>query len=296
MTVEHRRSNPQKPERVVVVGARGFVGSDLCARLGTDGVEVVPLSSADVDLSRPNSVDQLKAQIRPSDVVVLVAALTPDKGKDIATLMRNLAMGAHFCAALGEGACSHVVYISSDAVYADDANPVREDSCCHPSGYHGLMHLTRETMLQETCAAAGIPLFILRPSLLYGARDTHNGYGPNRFMRLSTSGEGIELFGNGEEKRDHVYIGDLSELAYAGITHTSEGVINVATGDSHAFHSVASLAIGQLDSSSKIEPQPRAHPITHRHFDVTAILKAFPDFPITGLEAGLERMATELND
>ena len=293
---EYRLPDPQEPNRVVVVGARGFVGSDLTARLQVDGIDVLPISSSDVDLCSPDSIDLLKEQIESDDVVVLVSALTPERGKDIRTLMNNLAMGEHFCGALSQQACAHVVYISSDAVYEDDANPVREDSCCHPSSYHGLMHLTREAMLRETCAAAGIPLFILRPSLLYGARDTHNGYGPNRFMRLAASGEGIKVFGNGEEKRDHVYIGDLSELAHAGIVRRSEGVLNAATGDSRSFHDVASLSIARLESQSQIEPQPRATPITHRHFDVTEVHKAFPSFSFTSLEVGLEQMEGELDE
>jgi nucleoside-diphosphate-sugar epimerase len=294
--IDYRLPDPQEPNRVVVVGARGFVGSDLTARLQVDGIDVLPISSSDIDLCSLDSIDLLKEQIESDDIVVLVSALTPDRGKDIHTLMNNLAMGEHFCGALSQQACAHVVYISSDAVYEDDANPVREDSCCHPSSYHGLMHLTREVMLRETCAASGIPLFILRPSLLYGARDTHNSYGPNRFMRLAASGEGIKVFGNGEEKRDHVYIGDLSELAHAGIVRRSEGVLNAATGDSRSFHDVASLSIARLESQSQIEPQPRATPITHRHFDVTEVHKAFPNFSFTSLEVGLEQMEGELDE
>ena len=47
-------------------------------------------------------------------------------------------------------------------------------------------------------------LAILRPTLIYGAGDPHNGYGPNRFRRLAATGKPIILFGEGEERRDHV--------------------------------------------------------------------------------------------
>jgi UDP-glucose 4-epimerase len=293
--IEHRQSSPRKPKRVVIAGASGFVGTDLCAKLQGDGVKVVPLSSTDLDLCNSGSVEKLQGLMETDDVVVFVSARTPDKGKDIHTLMSNLAMGENFCAALSKQACKQVVYVSSDAVYADDANPIREDSCCHPSGYHGIMHLAREAMLRETCSAAKIPLFILRPSLLFGAGDTHNGYGPNRFMRLAQSGEDIKVFGDGEEKRDHVYVPDLTELTHAGIGHCSEGVLNVATGQSHSFHDVATAAIAQLGSKSQIAPQPRSTTITHRHFDVTEIHKTFPGFSITSLETGLEMMAGGLD-
>jgi len=38
----------------------------------------------------------------------------------------------------------------------------------------------------------------------------------------------------------------------------------------------------------QIENRPRQTPVTHRHFDVTAILKAYPTFAFTPLEQGLK--------
>jgi hypothetical protein len=39
---------------------------------------------------------------------------------------------------------------------------------------------------------------------------------------------------------------------------------------------------------------PRANPITHRHFDVTATMTAFPRFRYTDLDTGLARFAASL--
>jgi hypothetical protein len=43
----------------------------------------------------------------------------------------------------------------------------------------------------------------------------------------------------------------------------------------------------------EIATSPRANPITHRHFDVSALLSAFPGFRFTPLADGLARMAAE---
>ena len=43
---------------------------------------------------------------------------------------------------------AHLVYISSDAVYADEANPVNERSALAPSTLHGMMHAARELMFR----------------------------------------------------------------------------------------------------------------------------------------------------
>lgn len=294
--IEHIHQSPVSPRRVVVLGGSGFVGQSLVAHLAALNFETVSFSSVDINLCEPESVDRLQGELRSDDALVFISALTPDRGRDIRTLMKNQTMGEHVCSALGESSCSHVVYISSDAVYADDANPVRESSYCSPSSFHGLMHLARERMLAFTLSEPQIPLLILRPSLLYGADDTHNGYGPNRFLRLARSSEPVALFGNGEEKRDHVYIEDVSRLIGLGLTHRSQGVLNVATGTAVTFMDVARLVFEQLGEEANIDCLPRSQPITHRHFDVTLAHQALPSFAYTSLANGLAETISQSGD
>jgi nucleoside-diphosphate-sugar epimerase len=285
--IRHRHAVPTPPARVVVLGASGFVGGDLVCHLRESGIPVLGLSSRDVDLLRPESVVLLESLSRPGDAVVFVSALTPDRGKDVRTLMRNLVMGEHVAAFVERSACTHLVYVSSDAVYDDGTNPVREDSPCNPASFHGVMHLARERMLTHAARKANVPYLVLRPTLLYGANDTHNGYGPNRFLGTAPRQRTIQLFGQGEEKRDHVYIRDLSRLLVLGLSHRSEGLLNVATGRSVAFREVASLVAELCPAGVRIECLPRATPVTHRHFDVTATFQAFPSFRFTPLATGL---------
>jgi UDP-glucose 4-epimerase len=146
------------------------------------------------------------------------------------------------------------------------------------------MHLAREIMLR---AALKLPLAILRPTLIYGAKDPHNGYGPNRFRRLAAKGEAITLFGEGEEKRDHVHISDVAALVSATLHQRSTGMLNIATGKSTSFREVAEMVAAHSGGSVEIRATPRQNPITHRHFDIVDCLKAFPDFHYISLRDGL---------
>ncbi|MGH9346433.1 MAG: NAD-dependent epimerase/dehydratase family protein [Vicinamibacterales bacterium] len=273
--------------RVVVLGGSGFVGRSLLSHLDTKGIATLALTSRDLDLTGAAAGRLLAPHLRPGDALVFAAALTPDKGKDIATLMKNLAMGEQVSAALAAAPCAHVVYISSDAVYADDADPVNEASCTNPSSYHGLMHLVRERMLAMTLGS-GTPLAIVRPSLLYGSGDTHNGYGPNRFLRTARADRTIALVGRGEERRDHVFIDDLSRLIALVLTNRSAGALNVATGTSRSFGDVAER-VAALVPGTRVESMPRSGAVTHRSFDVAAVDAAFPGFRFATLEEGLAR-------
>ena len=286
----------KKPGRVVVLGASGFVGQAISVGIRGSGSEVSALSSADIDLTQPESIDALGRTVGAHDSLVIVSAITPDKGKDAATLMRNLTMGQHLSAFLDQAKRAHVVYISSDAVYADEANPVNETSCCDPSSFHGLMHLVRERMFADAARKQGTPYLILRPCSVYGAGDTHNSYGPNRFLRTALKDHQISLFGQGEEKRDHIYIKDLSRLVSLCLARSSEGVLNVATGQSVSFFEVAEKIARVCGDGVEIKGSPRANPVTHRHFDVTSIHKAFPDFVLTSLDDGLAEFLREIKD
>lgn len=292
--IQHLQQEASPPKRVVVLGASGFVAKELVRHLSEQRIETLALGSSQLDLRQPASVEALQKTLRPDDSLVFISALTPDRGRDIRTLMNNLSMAEHVCAALEKTPCAHVVYVSSDAVYSDDVNPVRENSCTGPSSFHGLMHLAREQMLAHTLAKTKTPLFILRPSLLFGAADTHNGYGPNRFLRLAIKGERITLFGEGEEKRDHIYIKDVSKLIGLALAHRSAGTLNCATGVSTSFRDVATAAVGLSKTPVSVEGTPRQNPITHRHFDITETLKAFPQFSYTPLAAALAESHREV--
>jgi len=282
--LEHGQDAPLKPKRVVVIGAGGFVGGAVVRRLTRDGVPAHGLTRKELDLLADGAADRLTAALDPDDSAVFVSALAP--ARTPALLVQNLRMAEAVGKALAARPVAHLVYISSDAVYADDANPVTERSCCQPSSLHGMMHAARELMLKTDVKA---PLAVLRPSLLYGARDPHNGYGPNRFRRLAEKGEAITLFGEGEEQRDHVFIDDVAQLVALALSHRSRGVLNIATGVSTSFRDIAEKVVSLAGSRSEIRGTPRQNPITHRHFDITDCLKAFPKFRYTPLDEGLAR-------
>jgi UDP-glucose 4-epimerase len=280
--LEHSSSVRKSPSRVVVLGAGGFVGGAITDRLTGEKVPILALTRNELDLLKPEASATLQRLLRADDRVVFVSALAPTRNN--AMLIDNLRMAEAVCAALAAQSVAHLVYISSDAVYSDDANPVTERSCQQPSSLHGAMHLAREIMLRT---ALKLPLAILRPTLIYGAKDPHNGYGPNRFRRLAAKGEAITLFGEGEEKRDHVHIADVAALVSATLHQRSTGTLNIATGKSTSFREVAEMVAAHSGGSVEIRGTPRQNPITHRHFDIVDCLKAFPDFHYISLRDGL---------
>jgi nucleoside-diphosphate-sugar epimerase len=198
--------------------------------------------------------------------------------------MRNLAMGRAVCEATRSVELAQLIYASSDAVYSFATTLVCEDTPAIPTDLYGAMHRTRELML---AAEAKAPLAVLRLTAVYGADDTHNSYGPNRFARQAHKDGRIALFGNGEEMRDHLYVDDAIDLMLQAAMRGSTGLLNLASGKSESFRAVADLVAAQAGRHVEIVPSARQNPATHRHFDVTNLMRAFPGTRFKPLADGL---------
>jgi nucleoside-diphosphate-sugar epimerase len=287
--LEHAYAQPKKPERVVVIGSGGFVGGAIVRLLTEEGIAYLALGRADLDLLAAGAGAKLAGLLQAGDAVVTAAAIAPCK--NTAMLVDNMRIVQTLVEGLSAVPVAHVVNISSDAIYADGPVPLTEETPAAPTSLHGAMHLAREIALRSELRA---PIAMLRPTLIYGAADPHNGYGPNRFRRLAASGQEIVLFGEGEERRDHVAVGDVAEIAVRVLQHGSRGALNIASGEVHSFRSVAEMTVALAAKPVPIKSSPRTGPMPHngyRPFDVSATKAAFPDFHYTPLREGLRLAA-----
>ena len=287
----HSRATPEAPGRVVLLGGGGFIGGRLRAALARARIPTLAPRRSELDLAGGEAATHLRELLRPGDAVVVLAALTPDKGRGLVPFMANLSMAAGVCIALEKVDTSHVVYFSSDSVYGAATGRLTEASCAEPNDLYGTMHLAREVMIR---ASARGPVAVLRPTLVFGADDTHNSYGPNRLRRMAQKDGRIVLFGEGEEMRDHVDVDDVAALTLEVLRHRSAGTLNVASGRAISYAELARKVARLFDRPIAITGTPRQTPITHRHFDVTALRRAFPTFAFTTLDDGLARAHREM--
>ena len=281
------------PERVVIMGAGGFVGRASLHKLQADGVNTVALTRKEVDLLAGGAGQKLAPQLTASTTLVVTSALAPVK--NTAMLLDNLRMMQAVIEAVKAKPVAHLIYISSDAVYADSPKPMTEASPAEPASLHGVMHLAREVMLKKELAH--IPQVFVRPTLIFGPGDPHNGYGPNRFMRLAKAGQDITLFGEGEELRDHIFIEDVAEIVRRCVLHRATGIVNAVSGKVSSFKEIAELASARFEPRVKVIGTPRAGAMPHkgyRAFDSSLLARLFPDLRLTTMPSGLDRMRASL--
>jgi len=309
--LKHKNSLQKKPDRLVLLGAKGFISKHLQNWCVVNGVNCLALGSDDINLTATDNATKLASLLRPGDAVVMASMLTPEKGRDYRTLMANLRMAETVCIALNEAPCAHFIYLSSDAVYDAQKTPLDEDSTREPTDLYALCHITREMMLDAELSKMKIPFCILRLTAVYGSGDTHNAYGPNRFVRTAVNEGRILIYGKGEERRSFIFIDDLIRIIALAIGHRSSGTINVAIQPAISFIQIARLIASLAQMPVTFEFAPRTVPIIHRPYKPTqvfrflynmgrpigqvvhrtfvnsALFKSFPDFRFSPLEKGL---------
>jgi UDP-glucose 4-epimerase len=281
-------------ERVVLLGATGFIGRALHGELQGAGVEVIAHGSKTLDLRQPDVVErELHRVAAPTTTLVLAAALTPDKGQTLATFAANLAMATNVAQSLDRYPVGRCVYLSTDAIYGFDFDPIDETTPVAPSGYYALAKYTAEHILKFVTSTRGIPLLSIRLAGSFGPGDPHASYGPSAFARSLAKDRTVHVFGAGEERRDHLYVSDAARLVAALIPTSETGVINVATGTTRSFADVVAIIRGLVRYDFETVTVARKGSITHRQFDTARLRAAVPGFCFTPFEDALRATLTE---
>lgn len=280
--------------KTVVLGAAGFVGRAVMSALAARDIPALGISSLEMDLRDENTASALAAAIAPDDVFIFLAALTPRFGRGTDVFLQNLRIGQTACRALRESRPAHAIYFGTDAVYPFSQTPTDESSLCVVDELYGGAHRVRELMFLEVMGESR--LTIARPSMIYGAGDPHNAYGPNRFVRQALASTTIELFGEGEELRDHIAVEDVADLVCAAIALRPPGPVNLATGTSVTYAALAELIAELTSNGTRVVFGARKQPVTHRRYDVRRRAKLFPGLAPGSLRDRLPAMIAELRE
>jgi dTDP-4-dehydrorhamnose reductase len=181
--------------RLALIGPRGQVGTDVAKAAIAAGLEVVPLSHADCDVTDRSSLERAFAPLTAGDIVVNTAAFhRTDECEDRPDLAFGVnGIGAHNVAAAAHERGAAVAFYSSDYVFGNvraDRPYVESDSVA-PMNVYGASKVAGETLSQ-----AGNPnAYILRIASVFGTAGS-SGKGGNfveAMLAKAGRGEPIEV-------------------------------------------------------------------------------------------------------
>jgi UDP-glucose 4-epimerase len=279
--------------QIVILGHSGFIGNALFEHFCTNGdIPVHGFDSSSLDLTQPAAMAALAAVLDTQTLLVFTAAHTLDRAADcLDTFDTNMAMALNVARVLTMQPVRKCVYFSTMSVYGDRASnlSLREDTPVAPTTYYAAAKYAGECILQQVAHAADFPLLVLRPCRVEGPGACYASYGPVHFIRAILGNSTVWLYGDGRERRDHLYIHDLVRIVAHLVCGDYTGVYNLASGQSHSYLEILACLQDIVPQEFTIHYQPRTRPLIHQQCDISKLLRAMPHCQFTPLT---ERLRT----
>ncbi|MGZ4906689.1 MAG: NAD-dependent epimerase/dehydratase family protein [Halobacteriota archaeon] len=295
----------------LVTGGYGFIGNQIAELISQEFDEIRifdNLSNIARQVQLPN-VHLIKGDIRDvaathqafKDVNIVfhtaahidVVASTQDPFVD---MDNNIKGTLSVCEAARRNDVSKLVYSSSAAVYGnadcfpiDEARPIRPLSQYAVSKHCGELYMSAYHELYE------MPTISLRYFNVYGPyQRPENAYSGviSKFFYNAIRNTPIEVFGDGKQTRDFVYVSDVANAnLLSAQSDVTEGAINIGSGVETSIKELADIVKKRAHSTSDIiHGPPRISDGRRSLADVSKAHRLIGYEPKVGIEEGLTRL------
>lgn len=180
--------------------------------------------------------------------------------------------------------------------------PTDEASMIHPSSVYGITKQNQEQMVLCVCKAIGIDAVALRYQNVYGpGQSLTNPYTGilSIFSTLIKNNKNLNIFEDGKESRDFVYISDVVAATVAAIEFDSSinDVFNVGSGVATDVITVAQTLISKYSSNVElnITGNFRIGDIRHNYADLAKVEKVLGFRPKVDFAEGIQHFITWVN-
>ena len=277
-----------KRDGVLLLGGAGFIGSALAARLKQEKMRVYVFGRHD---------GERLEQVLPQCVTVIHLASTTTPGSSAthpSLELANLALTLRLLELLQSQPQTHLIFFSSGGtVYGNpDRLPVTEDAPIAPLSNHGAGKVAQEAFCQAL-RTQGHAVTILRPSNAYGPGQTRkSGFGLVRTMLEHVrAGTSLEIWGDGENVRDFIYIDDIVEASMRLIKLPRDsGTYNLGSGMGYSINQVRAIVEAVCDKELQtIYRQARGIDVRSVVLDNSRLNARLGWQPTVGLPDGVAR-------
>lgn len=177
-----------------------------------------------------------------------------------------------------------------------------EESKIHPSSVYGITKQNQEQMIMTVCPTLGIAAVAFRYQNVYGpGQSLKNPYTGilSIFSTQIKNGNGINIFEDGKESRDFVYIDDVVDATILGLEkeEANNQIFNVGTGTPTDVYTVAKQLIENYrkEVPITISGNYRLGDIRHNFADITKISSMLNFVPKISFNQGLEKFTNWVN-
>jgi UDP-glucose 4-epimerase len=252
----------------LITGGCGFIGTNLIRRLGADresavrvldnlsvgtledlhsatrAVDMVPQGAEALEPPRAGRCQFIRGDVTDEhlaltvaegmDVIVHLAANTgvgPSVEDPRADCLTNVLGTFNYLEAARRNKVTRFIFASSGAPAGEVEPPIHEELPPHPVSPYGASKLAGEGYCSAYKRTYGIDTVALRFGNVYGPGSTHKSSVVAKFIKRALDKEPLEIYGDGSQTRDFIYIDDLIEaIMRAAMTNAVGGeVFQIAT-------------------------------------------------------------------
>jgi len=315
------------PQKILVTGAAGFIGSRVCALLAQDGHAVTGFDSFNdaydgrlkdwrweqlekvkgLELARLDLIDTagLKALFEktaptrtgrpPFDAVINLAARA---GVRASVENPGIYVEANITGSLNLlELCRHFgtkkfVLASSSSLYgADLPAPYREDlTTDHPLSPYAATKKAAELLAYTYHFLHGIDVSALRYFTVYGPAGRPD-MAPLRFVQRIREGRPITVYGDGSQSRDFTYVDDIARGTIAALKPVGYEVFNLGSDEPLKLSALIGL-VEKLTGCKSIQIQKPGHPadVPATWADISKARRMLGWSPQTHFEQGMRNL------
>jgi len=262
--------------KYVVVGGAGFIGSNIVDKLVEQNHEVVVIDNLStgkreninpkvkleyIDISDPKQDKNMTEVMKGADSVFLLAAkarVQPSIEEPVEYEVNNTIGTLNVLKCASDAGVRRVVYSASSSAYGNTEKlPSVFSDPVNPLSPYGAQKYYGEVMCKMFSEVYGLETVSLRYFNIYGERQNVGGaYAMviGIFVDQLLKGEPMTIRGDGEQRRDFTYVGDVVNANILASQSEKVGngeVINIGNGDNRSINEIADM-IG--DNKVNVDP------------------------------------------
>ena len=267
--------------KYVVVGGAGFIGSNIVDKLVEQNHEVViidnlstgkmenvnPKASVEyIDISNVNECPNMVEIMSGADALFLLAAkarVQPSIENPVEYEINNTIGTLNVLKCASDAGVRRVVYSASSSAYGNTEKlPSVESDPVNPLSPYGAQKYYGEVMCKMFSEVYGLETVSLRYFNIYGERQNVGGaYAMviGIFVDQLLNGKPMTIRGDGEQRRDFTYVGDVVNANILASQSENVGngeVINIGNGDNRSINDIADMIGGdRVNVDPVIEPK-----------------------------------------
>jgi UDP-glucose 4-epimerase len=306
--------------RALVTGGAGFIGSNIVDALLERGDEVTAIDDistgkranldqaiqngatlVELDIRDPEAVNAAVEQARPETIFHLAAQI--DVRKSVADPANDSRINVEgtvnvLKAAQAHGVQRFVNTSTGGAIYGEgQIIPAPEDHPVAPEAPYGLSKFCAEQYCLLFTRLHDLSTISLRYGNVYGPRQDPLGEAGvvAIFCGKLLDGEKPTIFGDGQQTRDYVYVGDVVDANLKAAEAQTSGAVNIGVGKEVSVLDIVDVLKTHSDGAFKPEHAPeRPGEVRRIALDTSRAQQELGWQAATGLEEGLERTLASL--